>query len=312
MRIRYTETICFHMDTIRRKLAMLLNEMEIFYYVVELKSFSKAAERLSVSKSFISKKITKLEHDLKTILISRSTRKLSLTEAGESFYHYCANVVKEGQEAYSMMSGLHGKPVGTLKISMPPALGLNLIAPILPKFISQYPEVILDIELENRIVDILEEGYDLALRSAVLESSNLIAQRFFSIENIICASKKYFELNGIPKNPDDLESHQFATYSYSKKADNITLMKNNKEEVINIKSVFQSNQLDLIKQMVLNNVCLAILPKFMVENELKSRKLIACLSNHKLPESPIYAVYPERKFMLPKLKCFLDMLKQET
>lgn len=288
---------------------MLLDEMEIFYYVVELKSFSKAAERLHVSKSFISKKITKLEQDLKTNLVSRSTRKLSLTEAGESFYHYCANIVKEGHEAYSMMSGLHGKPVGTLKISMPPALGLNLIAPLLPKFISEYPEVTLDIELENRIVDILEEGYDLALRSAVLESSNLVAQRIFSIESIICASKKYFEKNDAPHGPSDLESHSFATYSYSKKAEHITLIKNNKEEVINIKSIFQSNQLDLIKQIVLNDICIAVLPKFMVENELKSGKLELCLTNYKLPESPIYAVYPERKFMLPKLKCFLDMLK---
>ena len=297
------------MDTIKQDLSMLLNEMEIFYYVVELKSFSKAAARLNVSKSFISKKITKLEHDLKAHLISRSTRKLTLSEAGESFYRYCANVVREGHEAYSMISELKGKPTGTLKISIPPALGLNLIAPMLPKFLSQYPEITLDIELENRLVDILEEGYDLALRSAVLESSNLIAQRIFSVTNIICATEKYLQTYGIPKISNDLERHNFATYSYSKNAGHVTLIKNSKEEIINVQSNFTSNHLDLIKQMVLNDLCIAMLPNFMVVNELKIGILMRCLTTYRLPESPLYAVYPERKFMLPKLKYFLEMLK---
>ena len=114
---------------------MLLNEMEIFYYVVEQKSFSKAAERLRVSKSFISKRMTKLEQSLKVRLISRSTRKLTLTEAGKNFYHCCANVVREGEKGYSMIHAMQGKPAGLLKISIPPALALNLIEPMLLKFL---------------------------------------------------------------------------------------------------------------------------------------------------------------------------------
>lgn len=301
--------MCFQMDTIGTILSMLLDEMEIFYYVAELKSFSKAADRLNVSKSFISKKISKLERALKVHLVSRTTRKLTMTGAGESFYRYCANIVREGHEAYSMISELQGKPSGVLKISMPPALGLNLIAPMLPKFLSLYPEVTLNIELENRLVDLLEEDYDLVLRSAILESSNLIAQRIFSIKNIICATETYLHTHGIPNVPADLETHNCATYNYSKKAGYITLIKNNHEETIHVQGNFMSNQLDLIKQMVLNNLCIAILPRFMVANELKMEKIKPCLTTYRLTENSLYAVYLERKFMLPKLKIFLEMLK---
>jgi len=290
---------------------MLLDEMEIFYYVVELKSFSKAAARLNVSKSYISKKMTKLEHELKVHLITRSTRKLTLSDAGENFYRYCANVVREGYDAYSMLSELKGKPSGLLKMSMPPALGLNLISPMLPQFLSHYPEVTLDIELENRLVDIVEEGYDLVLRSAILESSNLIAQRIFSIDNIVCATKKYLSSHSALNVASDLEKHNCATYSYSKTARHVKLIKNNNEEMIHVQGNVMSNHLDLIKQMVLNDVCIGILPRFMVENELKLGIITHCLRAYHLPVSQLYAVYPERKFMLPKLRVFLDMLKNK-
>lgn len=287
---------------------MLLDEMEIFYYVAEFKSFSKAAARLNVSKSFISKKITKLEQALKVHLVSRTTRKLTLTGAGESFYRYCANVVHQGREAYSMISELQGKPSGILKISMPPALGLNVIAPMLPNFLSRYPDVTVNIELENRLVDVIKEDYDLVLRSAVLESSTLIARRMYSVKSVICATEKYLQTHGIPKVPVDLESHNCATYSYSKNARQLTLIKNHQEESVRVQGNFMSNQLDLIKQMVLSDVCIAMLPQFMVTNELQTGQIKSCLTAYQLPESPLYAIYPERNFMLPKLKLFLEML----
>jgi len=288
---------------------MLLNEMEIFYYVVELQSFSKAASRLKVSKSFISKKIDKLERDLKVNLISRSTRKLTITEAGNSFYQYCVQIVHQGHEAYSMISELKGKPSGKLKISMPPALGLNLMTPMLSKFLLHYPDVSLDIELESKVVDIVEEGYDLVLRSAILGSSNLIAQKVFSIKSVICATEFYLKSHPELIIASDLEKHNCAVYSYTKKASHITLIKNDHEEMIHIKGNLISNQLDLIKHMVLDHVCIAVLPEFMVKKEIQDNIIKICLSDYRLRESPLYAIYPQRNFMLPKLKSFLEMLK---
>jgi len=283
MGILYNETNSFHLDTIRGVMTMLLNEMEIFYHVVEQQSFSKAAERLKVSKSFISKRITKLEQDLKVRLITRSTRKLSLTEAGENFYHHCANVVRERDKGYSMIHELQGKPAGILKISIPPALALNLIEPMLAKFSIAYPEVILDIKLESRLVDLLKEGYDLALRSAKLESSNLIAQKIFTIKNVICATEKHLKNHSALINPSDLSKHNCALYSESKSAAQIKLSKQGHEETIHIKGNIMSNHLDLIKHFVLKDICIGIFPEFMVMNELQSKQLIQCLPTYSLP-----------------------------
>jgi DNA-binding transcriptional LysR family regulator len=288
---------------------MLLNEMEIFYYVVELKSFSRAATRLGVSKSFISKKITKLEHELKVNLIARSTRKLMITEAGDNFYRYCTKVVEEGHEAYSLMSELQGKPSGTLKISMPPAIGLNLIAPMLAEYLKTCSEVTLNVELENRLVDVYKEGHDLVLRSAKLETSNLVAQKIYSIKNVLCASESYLKTHAEPKNIFDLEKYNIATYNSAKTAAKMSFLKNHHQEYIHIKGNFLCNQMDLIKKMVLDHVCMAILPEFMVTNEIKNNLIKICLPEYQLTENPLFAIYPERKFMLPKLRIFIGMLK---
>lgn len=289
---------------------MLLNEMEIFYYVVELQSFSKAADYLRVSKSFISKHITKLEQDLKTRLLTRTTRELLLTEAGQAFYTHCVKVVAEASKGYGILSELGGKPSGKLKISIPPALALNLLPPMLVNFARLYPDVILDIQLENQLIDIIKGGYDLAIRSAVLQSSNLIAQKISSSKNVLCATPTYFRHYGMPKIPVDLTQHNFAIYNYSKQARHIKLTKNKREEIVYIQGNFMANQMDLSKHMVLSHLCIAALPEFVVQKELKNRKLVSCLTDYQLPIGEFYAVYPERDFMPLKVKVFITMLKE--
>lgn len=284
---------------------MLLNEMEIFYYVIEEQSFSKAARRLDVSKSFISKRINRLERTLKTRLISRSTRKISLTEAGENFYRYCSEVVQSAEKGYSLINELQGKPAGRLKISIPPALALNLLSPVFSQFLTKYPEVILDVKLESRLVDIIKEGYDLALRSAVLESSNLIAKKILVIKNVICATPAYLKKNKPLKKPADLVYHNCAVYSEAKYPGHIKLIKDSVEETVHLTGNFMSNHLDLAKQLVLRNHCLGVFPEFMVIKELKEKRLVRCLEDYNLPASNLYAIYPEKEFMLPRLKLFL-------
>jgi DNA-binding transcriptional LysR family regulator len=186
---------------------MLLYEMEIFYTVIELGSFAKAADKLRVSKSHISKKITKLETHLKTKLLSRTTRKLALTEAGENFYQQCAKVIEEATKGYSLIHELQGKPSGTLKISAPPAFGIYLLPEVINRYLLKYPDVKLEIDLSNKHIDLVKQGYDLALRSGKLESSRLISKRIMSMENILCASPHYLKKHGTPKHPEDLEKH---------------------------------------------------------------------------------------------------------
>lgn len=178
---------------------MLLDEMEMFYHIIELGSFTKAAQKLEVSKSLLSKKMTKLEQALKIRLITRNTRKITLTEAGRNFYLHCANIVQEAEKGFSMMSELQEKPMGKLKISLPPALAIHLLAPMLANFIERYPEVHLDIRLDNHQVDLIQDGFDFALRFAKLEDSSLIAQKIFNIKHFICATPQYFLKFGQPK-----------------------------------------------------------------------------------------------------------------
>ncbi|MCF6777440.1 LysR family transcriptional regulator [Thiotrichales bacterium 19X7-9] len=292
---------------------MLLDEMRIFYYVVQQQSFSKAAKRLGVSKSHVSKMITKLEEDIQNRLISRSTRKLLLTDAGESFYQYCAKVVATGEQGYALMNELNAKASGVLKVSIPPALAFNALNHIFAQFLADYPDIILDIQLETQIVDLIKDGYDLALRSAVLESSNLIAQRVYRFKQVICATEKYFNHKGMPKTPQDLVKHNFAIYGDAKLSTSITLKKQKKqqvEEIVIVKGNFISNQLDLIKKFMLEDACMCILPEFMLINELKDQVVVKCLEDYTSPSNNLYAIYPEREFMLPKVSLFLQRLKQ--
>lgn len=288
---------------------MLLNEMEIFYCVAELKSFSKAAHKLGVSKSFVSKKITQLEHALKAQLLFRSTRKLTLTEAGSNFQQYCTKIVKIAEQSYSAISELQGKPAGSLKISAPPALALYLLMPLLPKFMQQNPDVSLNIQLESHIVNLIEEGYDLALRSGKLVSSNLISQRVYTGKNLICASPAYLQRHGKPKTPADLKKHNFAIYSQTKSAQSIKITKDTQEITTDIQGNFISNHLDLIKKIALNHLYMAILPEFMVKKEIKNGELVACLTHYQLQKFHFYAIYPAKEFVAPKVKAFIKMIK---
>src|SRR3990167_8304048 len=162
---------------------MLINEMALFYEVVQLKSFSQAAEKLKVSKSYVSKRINKLENNLQVKLLNRSTRKLSLTEEGEIFFQHCQNLAENAKQGYEAIHNRQNKPTGVLKISVPPAFALHVLTPPLIQFSEQYPEIELRVNLENQLVDIIKEGYDLVVRSAILPDSNLIAQPLVTLQN---------------------------------------------------------------------------------------------------------------------------------
>lgn len=289
---------------------MLLNEMEIFYYVVELKSFSKAAEKLEVTKSHISKKITLLEQALDTQLLIRSTLKITMTEAGEIFFKRCAQVVSEAEHGFSQVKHLKDKPKGRLRISAPPALGDYLLPNLLEQYMSLYPEVILEIYLDNRILDLVAEGIDLAIRAGKLDNSNLVATKLFTVNNNLYATPQYIKKYGIIRQPEQLIKHPIAVYKHKAIPKTLTLLQNKKEIITPIKPIFSCNQLALIKQVVLNHHCAAALPEFMVEEEIKNKRLINILENHSICSSDVYAVYPNREFLPSKVRIIINMLKQ--
>jgi len=283
--------------------------MEIFYYVVKLKNFSRAAIKLSLSKSQVSKRITQLEKELQTKLLTRSTRQLTLTETGKVFYEYCSNIVNEAEKSHHIIEALQAKPKGLLKISIAPALGLTILKDMLPSFFKENPQVVLDLQLENRIIDIIQEGFDLAIRSAALPDSNLVAQKIGTIDTVICATPKYLKTHHFPKNPSELHQHNCCYYSYPKPDTQWHFAKNGSTEIISIKGNLCSNQLQLIKQMALQNICIGKFPYFMVKNEIETGKLEICLPHYQLPKQNLYVVYPNKDYMPLKVKAFITTLK---
>jgi DNA-binding transcriptional LysR family regulator len=159
-------------------------------------------------------------------------------------------------------------------------------------------------------VDVIKNGYDVVLRSAKLESSNLIARKVFSLNNIICASPDYLKKHKPIVLPEDLSHHQFAIYHLAKRNDELKLAKNKRSYKVSIRSNVTTNQLDLIKQMVLNGTCLGVLPEFMIKNEIAIKSIVPCLSNYELLPSPIYLIYPNKELLAPKVKAFITILKQ--
>lgn len=173
---------------------MLTNEMILFYHVVRLKSFSQAAEKLKVSKAFVSKHITQLEKELKVRLLLRNTRQLRLTEAGEIFYLQCEKLFELAQHSYEDMANLRNQPSGTLKITAPPALAIHLLIKPLAEYQQRYTDVDLNVILESQLVDLIQQGYDLAIRSAILPDSNLVARKLASLNYWLCATPEYLLL----------------------------------------------------------------------------------------------------------------------
>ncbi len=283
--------------------------MLVFYHVATLKNFSKAAEKLAIAKSSVSKCVAALEKDLKSRLLVRTTRKLSLTDAGEIFYRYCHTIVEQAEQGYDAISNLRRRPAGDIKISVPPAFAMHFLTDFLATFCANYPEIKLHVVLESRFANIIEEGYDLLIRSAVLSDSNLVVQKLISFNNILCVSPKYLRKHGAVKSIEDLKNAYFAIYSGSKLSKKIYLKQGERRIALDVNNYFQSDNLSFIKQLVLAGCYMAVFPEFMVKKEISQKKLIQCIPSYQFPESSIYLLYPDKEFMPLKLRVFINALK---
>jgi DNA-binding transcriptional LysR family regulator len=243
-------------------------------------------------------------------LLNRNTRQVSLTEEGEVFYKHCQSMFEQAQIGYDVIANIRKEPSGTLKISIPPALALHILNKPLTEFSMAYPEVRLNISLDNSITNIIEQGYDLAIRSAVLPDSTLVAQPLTILNNVLCASPKYIEKYGELKDIKQLGMHKIAVYTSSKLVYELKLIYKGELVSIVINPYLQSNSLDMILQMVLSGVCIAILPEFMVKSMLIEQKLLICIPAYTVATSNLYAVYPNKSFVPLRVRAFIELLKK--
>jgi DNA-binding transcriptional LysR family regulator len=285
-----------------------LQRMAIFARVVETKSFSEAARRLGISKSVVSKQMTQLEKSVGARLLNRTTRAMSLTEAGAVFYEYCARIVEELEEAKQAVGQLHSGPRGLLRVSAPVAFGTMHVAPALADFLAAHPDVQVDMEIKDRFVDLADERFDVAIRITKEPGANLVARRLATVNRKICATPAYFKRHGIPRTPRDLERHNCLTYTYFNPQDPWRLRGPDGDISVAASGNLRLNDDEALSEAVLKGLGIALLPTFIVGKELQAGRLKAVLSEYVPPERHIYAVYLPTRHVSPKLRAFIDFL----
>lgn len=285
-----------------------LQRMAIFARVVEEKSFSAAARRLGLSKSLVSKQVTQLERSIGARLLNRTTRALSLTEAGSVFYEHCSRIVEELEEAKLAVGRLHSEPRGLLRLTAPVAFGRLHIATALPAFLGRYPELRIDMATTDRFVDLVEEGYDLAIRIVDQPAPTHVARKLAPVNRKLVATPEYFERHGMPKSPADLEQHNCLTYTYFNPQDPWRLRGPGGDISVRATGNLRVNDDDALAAAVVQGLGLALLPTFLIGDELQSGRLRAALSQYIPLERHIYAVYLANRHVSAKVRAFIDFL----
>ncbi|MEO9899302.1 LysR family transcriptional regulator [Nisaea sp.] len=285
-----------------------LTAMKVFCSVVENDSLAGASRTLNVSPSVVSKQLSGLEDRLGVRLLNRTTRRVSLTEVGSAYYERCKRILADVDEAEIAVSQAHSAPRGLLKVTAPTTFAHRHVAPHLPEFLDRYPEVEVQLLVNDRVVDLVDEGIDLAIRIAQLKDSSLIARKLAVNHRMIVASPDYLKKWGQPETPDQLNDHSLITYAPGNPINDWHFMVDNQQKILRAKGTLAMNNGDSVLQTVLSGGGLAMLAAFMAGEHVKSGKLVTLLEDYVREDVPIYAVYPSGRHLSPKVRAFVDFL----
>ncbi|MES0871085.1 LysR family transcriptional regulator [Pseudovibrio sp. SCP19] len=297
--------------TLRLKRMDQISALPVFVMVVEHQGFAAAARELGVSKSAVSKRITLLEEHLGARLLNRSTRNVSLTEAGELYYARAVDALEAAKEAENAVAQMQGKPKGRLKINVPMTFGRLHIAPLIPKFLKLNPEISVDMIMDDRTVDLVDGGFDLAIRGGRLKDSSLIARKIAPCLNVLAASPQYLEEHGTPATPQDLQAHNCLHYAYFSDQHEWTLEGPERQIRVETSGNYQVNNGDALTTAVLGGCGIGRLTTFVAGEYIRSGALTQVLPNYTLPTQTMYAVYPNRKYLPTKTRVFIDFISEQ-
>ncbi|HUH55598.1 MAG TPA: LysR family transcriptional regulator [Rhodanobacter sp.] len=284
-------------------------EMASFVAVVDAGSFVGAADAVGLSKAAVSRHVAELEQRLGARLLHRTTRRLSLTDDGQLFYARAKEMLAAVDEAESEISSRSGEPSGRLRINAPLSFGVLHLAPLWPRFAQLYPKVSLDIELSDRVVDLVEEGYDLAIRITNLPNSQLVSRQLATTRMIACASPPYLAQHGTPAHPDELAQHEVISYSYFAARDEWTFTApNDTPVVVHTHARIHANNGDTCRAAALEHQGIILQPDFIVADDLHRGTLIELLPTWRTMTLGIHAVYPSRKHLPIKTRRLVDFL----
>lgn len=285
-----------------------LEDMYIFLRVVETGSITKAAEQMNIAKSAVSKRLSLLEQKLGIKLINRTTRKSSITEAGQRYYQRSKLIVDEVDELNSQTSSSKRALEGTINIAVPLSFGVTHLTQALDVFLHQHSDLKLNINFSDQKIDIVEQGVDLAFRIGELGNSTLQARKVTPIKHVLCASPEYLKLYGEPKTPSDLNNHKVIKYGSVDLRGLKFLGQDDKEQIVHIEPHILANNGDFLKKLAESGHGITYLPTFIVWQSLANKTLVPVLTNFKLPTSYGYAVYPANRHLPLKVRSLIDFL----
>lgn len=285
--------------------------MTVFAQVVELGGFVRAAERLEISTSAASRYVAELEAHLQTRLLHRTTRKLSLTESGREYYERCVQLLADLDEAERSAGAQASEPRGTLRVTCSLNFAVRHVAPAISAFTARYPGVKFDVSLSERIVDLVDEGFDLAIRVGTPGGQQLIARKIGESRLVACASPGYLAKHGIPRTPPDLRRHNCLLYENLSPRDTWTFRdRHGKDHAVRVAGTLRSTHGDMLVAAAAQDMGIALEPDFIVAPELKSGRLVTILDRFTARQSSIYAVYPSRRHLSAKVRLFVEFMTE--
>jgi DNA-binding transcriptional LysR family regulator len=285
--------------------------LQAFVTVVEAGSFTAAAERLDTAKSAISRRVSALEERLGVQLLRRTTRTLNLTDTGRSFYEQSARILADLEEAESAAQQDHGELRGTLRVALPMSFGVRHMCKPIAAFCRRHPRIHFDLDLNDRRVDLIEEGVDLAVRIGHLQDSSLIARKLFDVHMVVCASPQYLAAHGEPRSPVELRDHDCLVYSNLPEPETWRWQEpDGSRQRVDLNPVMRASSGDFLANAAAHGLGIVIQPTFLAAEAIRRGNLVPVLEHVQWPASPAYAVYPPTRHLSYRVRAFIDFLAE--
>jgi DNA-binding transcriptional LysR family regulator len=287
-----------------------LTSMAIFVRVVALGGFAAAARESNLSATMVAKHVLALESHLGAKLLQRTTRRQSLTEAGQIYHAHCRRLLADVDSADRSVSQLRATPRGTLRVTAPVTFGTRRLAPALAEFLRLYPDVNVDLALNDRVVDLVDEGFDAAIRVGHLPDSQLVARALQPYRSLLCASPDYLRRRGRPKTPGDLAAHDCLGFSVAGVRGRWRLSRDGTDETVSFTPRLRANNGEALRQAVLAGAGIALQPEVLLADDVGDKRLVRLLPAWSLPSRPLQLVYVRDRQATPKLQCFVNFVTE--
>jgi len=288
----------------------LVAGMRVFTAVVDAGSFAGAADKLYLSRGMATRYVAQLETHLGARLLNRTTRKLSLTEAGSDYYQRAAQILAMVEEAETSVAQEASVPRGTLRVTSSVAFGARHLGRAITEYLQRYPGVELDLTLNDRVVDLVEEGFDLGIRVAARIDPGLVARRLTRARIVACASPDYLKKHGTPRSPEQLAGHNCISYAYWSLQNEWHFKRKGVKRTVRVAGNLRGNNGDILVNAAIEGLGVILHPTFLVYEALQQKRLVRILPDWEADELSVFAVYPHRKFLPPKVRSFIDFLAE--